>query len=64
MFIQDVALLDESGRETPVKLDTRDPWQTPDVALLDFEDSTGECLGTPETNREITFDALFGWLRK
>ena len=54
LFIQDVVLLDESGRETPVKLDTRDPWQTPDVALLDFEDSTGECLGTPETNHEIT----------
>jgi uncharacterized repeat protein (TIGR04052 family) len=54
MFIQDVALIDDAGQEVAVKLDTRDPWQTPDVALLDFEDSSGDCLGTAETNREIT----------
>jgi len=54
MFVQDVALVDAEGREVPVALDTRDPWQTPDVALLDFEDSTGECFGDGGTNAEIT----------
>ena len=54
MFVQDVALIDAEGREVPVKLDTREPWQTADVVLLDFEDGSGECFGTEETNREIT----------
>ena len=54
MFVQDVALVDADGREVPVQLDARDPWQTPEVALLDFEDNTGECAGSDETNYEIT----------
>jgi len=54
VFVQDVALVDAAGREVPVKLDTRAPWQNAEVALLDFEDSTGECFSTPETNEQIT----------
>jgi uncharacterized repeat protein (TIGR04052 family) len=54
MFVQDVALIDAEGREVAVKLDMREPWQTADVVLLDFEDGTGECFGTEQTNREIT----------
>jgi uncharacterized repeat protein (TIGR04052 family) len=54
LFVQDVALLDADGKEVPVKLDKRDPWQTAEVALLDFEDATGECFANEETNREIT----------
>jgi uncharacterized repeat protein (TIGR04052 family) len=54
LFVQDVALVDSDGKEVPVKLDTRDPWQTSDVALLDFEDASGECFADAETNHEIT----------
>ena len=54
LFVQDVALVDSAGREVPVQLDDREPWQTPEVALLDFEDGTGECFASVETNREIT----------
>jgi uncharacterized repeat protein (TIGR04052 family) len=54
LFVQDVALVDSAGREVPVKLDTREPWQTPEVALLDFEDGRGECFGDAATNQEIT----------
>jgi uncharacterized repeat protein (TIGR04052 family) len=54
MYVQDVALVDTDGHEVPVKLDARDPWQSAEVALLDFEDGSGECFGTAETNREIT----------
>ena len=54
LFVQDVALVDAAGREVPVQLDNREPWQTRDVALLDFEDATGECFASVETNREIS----------
>jgi uncharacterized repeat protein (TIGR04052 family) len=54
LFIQDVALIDAEGHEVPVRLDTREPWQTADVALLDFEDASGECFGNEATNGEIT----------
>lgn len=54
-FVQDVKLLDGSGKETPLVLETRAPWQTPDVALLDFEDGTGKCAnGNPELNDHVT----------
>ncbi len=54
-FVQDVMLLDATGRETPLTLDARSPWQTKDVALLDFEDGTGLCAnGNPELNDIVT----------
>jgi uncharacterized repeat protein (TIGR04052 family) len=54
-FVQDVKLLDATGKQTPVVLDARAPWQTKDVALLDFEDGTGKCAnGNPELNDQIT----------
>jgi len=54
LFIQDLALLAEDGTRVPVKSEVRAPWQSESVALLDFEDSTGNCSGTAETNDEIT----------
>lgn len=55
LFVQDVKLVDSAGKETPVALDVRAPWQTADVALLDFEDGTGRCSnGNPELNDKIT----------
>jgi uncharacterized repeat protein (TIGR04052 family) len=53
-FVQDLKLIDQAGKEVPVVLDTRAPWQTPDVALIDFEDAQGRCHGTRETNTTIT----------
>ena len=54
-YVQDVRLLDKKGNAVRVTLDTRTPWQTPDVALLDFEDGTGACVdGNPEKNDVIT----------
>lgn len=54
-FVQDVKLVDGAGNEVPVTLDARSPWQTPDVALLDFEDATGKCTnGNAELNDTVT----------
>lgn len=54
LFIQDLALIKEDGTRVPIKNAVRAPWQSETVALLDFEDATGNCAGTPETNDEIT----------
>ena len=55
LFVSNVRLIDASGREEPVLLDTRAPWQLPEVALLDFEDQSALCAaGTAETNDVIT----------
>ena len=53
-FVQDVKLIDDQGLEVPVELDERSPWQTKDVALLDFEDQSGGCVGNSPTNDRIT----------
>lgn len=54
-YIQSVALLDESGKETPVLFTPDGKWQTDSVALLDFEDGTAHCSnGTPDRNDHIT----------
>ena len=55
-YVQSLSLLDQNGKEVPVTFDTRSPWQTPDVALLDFEDGTGACAaeGNAEMNSVIT----------
>ena len=62
-FVQDLALIDETGTRVPVELSERAPWQsaqaaqsaqTSSVALLDFEDGTGACAhGTSERNDHI-----------
>ncbi len=55
LFVQDLALLTAAGREQPITLDARAPWQLESVALLDFEDASGACLaGTRELNLEVT----------
>jgi hypothetical protein len=58
-YIQDLKLIDADGKEAPVKLDSRAPWQSKDLALIDFEDAQGHCHGTAETNTSITA----AWLR-
>lgn len=58
-YVQDVELIDTAGNEVPVILDDCSPWQTPQVALLDFEDGTGACAaeGNSETNSVVTGSA-------
>lgn len=54
-FVQAVSLVSASGSEVPIRLDARSPWQTREVALLDFEDGTAACInGGPELNATIT----------
>jgi uncharacterized repeat protein (TIGR04052 family) len=53
-FVSDVRLIEASGREEPVAIDVRAPWQTADVALLDFENGRGLCAsGTAATNSTL-----------
>lgn len=44
-FVHDVRLLDAEGNAVPVQVDERAPWQARGVALLDFEDGSGGCVG-------------------
>src|ERR1700712_4181769 len=53
-YVQDLTLIAADGKQAPVQLDTRAPWQSKDVALIDFENSQGHCHGTAETNTSIT----------
>jgi uncharacterized repeat protein (TIGR04052 family) len=53
-FIQDLKLVDKSGKAVPVNMKTQAPWQDAKVALIDFEDQRGACgQGTPATNDTI-----------
>lgn len=54
LFVQDLALIRADGSRVPVALEERAPWQTEGLALLDFEDLTGTCTGTPEVNTQLT----------
>ncbi|MBP6004787.1 MAG: metallo-mystery pair system four-Cys motif protein [Pyrinomonadaceae bacterium] len=53
-FVQDVVLVDNKGKDIPVKLTNEGKFQTEGVALLDFENGIGTCKnGTPELNTTI-----------
>jgi uncharacterized repeat protein (TIGR04052 family) len=53
-YVQDVSLIDESGKAVPVELDQDGKWQLDDVALLDFENATAGCVnGTPDVNDHV-----------
>ncbi|MET0340911.1 MAG: MbnP family copper-binding protein [Polyangiales bacterium] len=55
LFLQDVALIAEDGRTVPVTLDERAPYQTRDLALLDFTDAKDGCVaGDPGSNTVVT----------
>lgn len=61
-FVSNIRLIDASGAEVPLALDQDTPWQTADVALLDFEDGSAACseTGTAETNSSVTGTAPEG----
>lgn len=55
MYVQDVHFIDGTGKAVPVTIDTRSPWQTPQIVYLDFEDGTGGCKnGNADLNSTIT----------
>ncbi len=54
-YVSNVRLLNDANEEVAISLDQESPFQTANVALLDFEDNTGLCaLGTIETNKKVT----------
>jgi uncharacterized repeat protein (TIGR04052 family) len=54
IYVTDVVLVSKSGTEVPVALAQDGVWQRDAIALLDFEDGTGDCdTGSPATNRSI-----------
>ena len=54
-YVHDVELVRSNGDVVPVTLDEDEVWQARGVALLDFEDRSGNCAnGTEQTNTTIT----------
>lgn len=49
LFVRAPALFDTAGKRVPLVLEQDGLFQLDDVALLDFEDGSGTCIGTPET---------------
>ncbi|GBF51671.1 hypothetical protein LPTSP4_32090 [Leptospira ryugenii] len=53
-FVHDVKLVKADGSTTDFILSTDDTWQNGTVALLDFENRTGQCtVGTTDTNKTL-----------
>jgi uncharacterized repeat protein (TIGR04052 family) len=54
-FVSNVRLITADGHEEPLTLDTTAPFQRGSVALLDFEDGTGDCRnGNSALNTRVT----------
>ncbi len=53
LFVHSVELVRESGETVPLTLTEDQHWQGGGVALLDFNDATGSCVGDSETNGRI-----------
>jgi uncharacterized repeat protein (TIGR04052 family) len=53
LYVSDVRLVTASGAEEPVALTQDGTWQLDNVALLDFDNGTGACGGSTETNYEV-----------
>jgi len=62
MLVHNVRLVSSAGEEVPLQLASDGKWQSDQVALLDFEDATGECekTGTQETRLTIVGDVPGG----
>ncbi len=61
MYVHDVRLVRADSSEAPVALTQDGLWQYQDLALLDFEDGTGNCNnGTPETHMVVSGTADYG----
>ncbi|AXR68454.1 MbnP family copper-binding protein [Leptospira mayottensis] len=54
LFVHGVTLIQNSGEEIPLSLNQDGKFQSGDIALLDFENKTGKCNGTSETNHFVS----------
>ncbi len=56
-YVMNVALVRADGAEVPLTLPANDNWNATQgndrVTLIDLEDKTGACAGTPETNASV-----------
>jgi uncharacterized repeat protein (TIGR04052 family) len=53
LYLSNVRVITESGEEFPIELTQDGAWQYENIVLLDFENATGACQGTPETNTQV-----------
>lgn len=53
LYVSAIRLITADGREAPVKLTPDNKWQNDRVALLDFEDATGNCNGNAAMNGSL-----------
>jgi uncharacterized repeat protein (TIGR04052 family) len=60
IYVSEVRLLAADGREVPLKLTPDNQWQNDKVALLDFENATGNCNGNAPMNTAIRGTAPAG----
>ncbi|AJR15143.1 hypothetical protein LIL_12541 [Leptospira interrogans serovar Linhai str. 56609] len=54
LFVHGVTLIQNSGEETPLTLNQDGKFQSGEIALLDFENKTGKCNGTTDTNNVVS----------
>ncbi len=60
LYVSAVRLIAPDGREVPLQLTPDNQWQNDKVALLDFENATGNCNGNAPTNTMIRGTAPAG----
>lgn len=60
IYVSSVRLLTSDGREVPLALTPDDTWQNDRLALLDFEDASGNCNGNAPLNTVIKGTAPAG----
>lgn len=53
IYVSNVRLIRQDGVEVGLGLESDGTWQNKDVALLDFENATGDCNGTAATNSTV-----------
>lgn len=53
VYVSSIRLLTQEGGDVPVALAPDGVWQNDQVALLDFEDATGNCNGNAPTNDRV-----------
>jgi uncharacterized repeat protein (TIGR04052 family) len=53
IYVSSVRLLTRDGRDVPLQLTPDGRWQSDKVALLDFEDASGNCNGTKAMNAVV-----------
>ncbi|PJZ55825.1 MbnP family copper-binding protein [Leptospira barantonii] len=54
LFVHDVKLVKSSGEEVALVLNQDGKFNSGNITLLDFENKTGKCDGTPETNNLVS----------